>query len=105
MAKDLGPRPEWHSEESWKIESLDWDTNPADFDRLYSYVFSCVDGELRPRGMELKRIVTDVQLRDVVRVAAMSYGSRDRIIGLASHVCLWARAYVTEKLKHEGYKG
>src|SRR6266436_6137556 len=94
-------KPDWHSDESWEIENLDWSTNTRDFDRLVEYVIKTIAPELQLRGESLVDIVPADELRSEIKTAAANYEEKHHKIGLASHVTLWIRAFVGCKLKGE----
>jgi hypothetical protein len=94
-------RPAWHTDESWAIETLDWRNDPQQFERLVSHVTAQLEPEVSERGQRLSEIVTLEELRDQIRAAAESYEERHRIIGLAIHATLHARAYVAIRMRGE----
>jgi hypothetical protein len=92
--------PDWHSEESARIEALRWNEATDDFDALYSHVRKKIAEELHEQGEDLSKIVTDDELRREVRTAAESYDDKRReLIGLEIHVKLWIRAFVAAKME------
>ncbi len=100
----MKPKPEWHSEETWEIETLDWKHSAADFDRLCFYVASQLRSELLKHDLELFSVVQESEFRYEVRAAAEAYSERHKIIGLAIHTKLWLRAFVSTKMKNEEWR-
>jgi hypothetical protein len=94
-------RPDWHTDESWAIETLDWRNRPEDFDTLVRYVTEQIEQELAQRHQSLFSIVRPDELRSQVKAAAETYEERHRRIGLAIHATLRARAYVATRMKGE----
>jgi hypothetical protein len=95
-------KPDWHTEESWRVELLDWRNKPEEFDLLCKYAIGKVSDELRNRGKDLAGIVSDDELRKQVRIAAETYEDQHkRLIGLATHVHLRIWAFVGCRLRGE----
>jgi hypothetical protein len=97
--KDLGPKPSWHSEESWQIERLDWQNDSTAFNRLVAFASGRIDAELRERGHSLNGLLSEDELRAVVKKGAEGYEPRHEVIGLAIHITLWLRAVASLRLK------
>ncbi|SRR5438445_12676635 len=94
--------PEWHTEESRKIELLQWREKSEDFDALCQHAIQKIAGELRERGQNLNDIANEQELRYVVRLAAEGYNEKDRrLIGLEIHVTLALRAFVGTKMRSQ----
>jgi hypothetical protein len=92
--------PSWHSEESARIEALQWNEKPEDFETLYSHIAKKISEELRDQGKDLSEIATEDELRRQVRSAAQSYDDKRReLIGLEIHVTLWIRGFVATRIR------
>ena len=91
--------PSWHSEESARIEALQWNEKEEDFETLYSLITKKISEELRDQVKDLFEIATEDELRREVRSAAQSYDDKRRkLIGLQIHVTLWLRGFVASKM-------
>ncbi len=90
----------WHSEESRRIELLDWRNNREDFQALCDFARGRIQSELKDRGIELATVIAESELHEIVKVAVANYGEKERrLIGMAIHVSIWLRGYVSEKLR------
>jgi hypothetical protein len=96
------PLPDWHSEESRRIELLQWREHAEDFDALCRHAIQKIASELLERGQNLSDFASEQELRYVVRLAAESYNEKDRrLIGLEIHVTLAIRAFVATKMRDQ----
>jgi hypothetical protein len=99
------PLPEWHSEQSRKIELLQWREKAEDFDALCAHALKKISSELQQQGKNLGDIASEEELRHEVRLAAESYDERRRrLIGLEIHVTLWLRAFVATKMRGQRWR-
>src|SRR5438445_13733539 len=92
--------PDWHSEESRKIELLRWRDCREDFEALCANIIGRIDTELREKGLRIHDLAAESELKAAIRIAAESYNEEDRtLIGLQTHATLFLRGYIAQKMR------
>jgi hypothetical protein len=91
---------EWHSKESRKIELLRWREKEEDFAVLCAHAIGTISRELHERGLNMRDLAEEEELRQAVRLAAENYTNRHaKLIGLEIHVTLFLRSYIAMKMR------
>jgi hypothetical protein len=73
MKRELSNRVKWSSEQV-KLECLDWENNPKDFDALCEHVISKLNARLKTRKAE--EIIPLPRLREEIRQTAAQFDEK-----------------------------
>ena len=93
MKRHLNKNIAW-DKESVKVQLLDWENNPDDFNYLCNYVANDLRKQFLQDRVSLESILPDETFRHLVRLAAASY--EDKHIFLGTHVYLLVKCYMLQ---------
>jgi hypothetical protein len=96
MKRRLSKRVEWDAE-TRELELLDWESNPADFERLFLHVTNKLNDEFRGRGVDIVSIASEEELRKEVREGARTFEAK--YVSLIGHVYWRAKAFLISRQK------
>ncbi len=98
LRKDL----KWTPQEL-ELELLEWETKPADFDRLVTHVVEIVNAEIAlKKGIVLSSLASEKELRAEIWNAAKDF--EEKYVSLPNHVYLHIKAFLICKMKGEKWR-
>jgi hypothetical protein len=96
MKRILDSRFKW-TDEDLRLELLDWERNPSDFDTLCEHIVLRLNAYLLRYGKTVDDLVERQELRNEIRRSASRF--REKFVSLPNYVYLKLKVYVANRMK------
>jgi hypothetical protein len=88
----------WDSE-AIELELLDWESSPADFERLVAHVTKKAKDELDSIGIEMSSLATNEEVRGEIRKLASTF--EEKYVSLPNYVYWGLKGFLIRRKKQK----